>query len=212
MDSEIMEYSMLAGLWILWCAIHSGLIALRVTEALQGRFGPGYRYYRLLYNAVSLGTLIPLIVYSNRIRNHTIMVWEGNLVILRIVLIGVMVFLFVAGFRHYDFLQFLGIRQVMTGSAHGSLSDENAIETKGILGVTRHPWYLAMILFVWVYFNTMYLSTLIISSILTAYLIIGTILEERKLVKEYGDAYRNYQVEVSMIFPFRWIGSCVWKR
>lgn len=207
-----MEYLILAALWVMWCAMHSGLISLSLTEKVNKLIGPKYKFYRLFYNFLSLLTLILLIIYSNKIKNHIIFIWEGEIVLLQIALIVLAVLLFLSGFRHYDFLQFLGIRQILTGSSYGSLSDTNEIDTSGILGITRHPWYLATIILVWVYFKTMFLSTCIVSIILSVYLIIGTILEERKLIKEYGNVYRNYQKEVSMIFPFKWFWSLIMKK
>jgi protein-S-isoprenylcysteine O-methyltransferase Ste14 len=35
--------------------------------------------------------------------------------------------------------------------------------------------------------------------------VIGTILEERKLVREFGEPYREYQRNVSMFFPYKWL-------
>jgi protein-S-isoprenylcysteine O-methyltransferase Ste14 len=40
--------------------------------------------------------------------------------------------------------------------------------------------------------------------VLSAYLVIGTLLEERKLVLEFGDKYREYQRQVSMFIPLKW--------
>jgi protein-S-isoprenylcysteine O-methyltransferase Ste14 len=37
---------------------------------------------------------------------------------------------------------------------------------------------------------------------LTVYIIIGTKLEEKKLVLEFGEAYIKYQKEVPMLIPF----------
>jgi protein-S-isoprenylcysteine O-methyltransferase Ste14 len=37
--------------------------------------------------------------------------------------------------------------------------------------------------------------------------VVGTILEERKLVAEFGDEYRQYQREVSMLFPWKFGAS-----
>jgi protein-S-isoprenylcysteine O-methyltransferase Ste14 len=37
--------------------------------------------------------------------------------------------------------------------------------------------------------------------VLSVYIIIGCILEERKLLAEFGDAYRQYQRQVPMLVP-----------
>jgi protein-S-isoprenylcysteine O-methyltransferase Ste14 len=115
--------------------------------------------------------------------------------------------LFIAGLFKYDILQVLGIRQIKSGKSHATLSESGDIDTSGILSITRHPWYLATIMLVWTYFREMYVSTLIVNIILTIYLIIGTILEERKLIIELGDSYRHYINRVSMLFPTKWILS-----
>jgi protein-S-isoprenylcysteine O-methyltransferase Ste14 len=46
------------------------------------------------------------------------------------------------------------------------------------------------------------LSDIVVNAVLTAYVIIGTMLEERKLVLEFGDSYVRYQKEVPMLIPF----------
>jgi protein-S-isoprenylcysteine O-methyltransferase Ste14 len=37
--------------------------------------------------------------------------------------------------------------------------------------------------------------------VISIYFIIGSILEERKLVSEFGERYREYQQTVSMLIP-----------
>ncbi len=49
------------------------------------------------------------------------------------------------------------------------------------------------------------MAVLLTNPVLTAYLVIGTFLEERKLVVEFGDQYRQYQREVPMLFPVKWM-------
>jgi protein-S-isoprenylcysteine O-methyltransferase Ste14 len=94
-----MSYVLLAGLWIIWCVIHSGMIGVTVTDSLKRRLGSYFRFYRLFFNLTAIVTIIPV----------------------------------------------------------------------------------------------------------TLYLIVGTVLEERKLVLELGEDYRRYQMQVSMLFPFKYL-------
>ncbi|MGZ8894509.1 MAG: methyltransferase family protein, partial [Candidatus Aminicenantales bacterium] len=55
------------------------------------------------------------------------------------------------------------------------------------------------------------LSGLMINVILSVYLVIGTFLEERKLVLEFGDKYQVYQLQVSMFIPFKWLESKLYR-
>ncbi len=127
--------------------------------------------------------------------------------IVQILLFTIVITLFVAGGLKYDMLHVFGIRQIISGKAHSALSESGEINTSGILSITRHPWYLATIILIWINYREMYVPTLIVNILLTIYLIIGTVLEERKLIIELGDSYRNYMQSVSMLFPIKWILS-----
>ena len=196
-----MDYLLLGLFWILWCAIHSGMICLKVTEYLKLRLGTYFRFYRLIYNLVAILTIIPVISFGDSIEGSLIFQWKGYLLILQILLLAISIFLFIAGTKHYDIFQFLGIRQIWTGKSHSVITKGGELKTDGILSVTRHPWYLAAILLIWS--REFDLSVLITNIILTLYLIIGTLLEEQKLFYEYGESYRKYQKKVSMLIPFK---------
>jgi protein-S-isoprenylcysteine O-methyltransferase Ste14 len=198
-----MNYFILALLWSIWCAIHSGMISLRATEYLKRRFGNHFRFYRLVFNLVAIATIIPVILYGESIRTHVVFPWEGFMILLQVLLLIVAVLLFFAGTRHYDMLQFLGLRQIRTGTSHSALTETGTLDTTGILGITRHPWYLATIMLMWA--RGLDVSALITNIILTIYLIVGTVLEERKLLMEYGEDYRGYQKKVSMLIPFKYV-------
>ena len=200
-----MDYFVLAVLWIIWCGIHSGMISVTATEYLKRRFGSHFRFYRLVFNLVAIVTLIPAILYSQSIQGHVAFRWEGFMIVFQVLLLTISVLLFFAGARHYDMLQFLGLRQIRTGTSHSALTETDKLDTTGILGVTRHPWYLATIMLIWA--RKLDVSTLITNIILTVYLIVGTVLEERKLVIEYGEDYRRYQKKVSMLIPFKYLKS-----
>jgi protein-S-isoprenylcysteine O-methyltransferase Ste14 len=197
------EYLYAVLLWILWCTLHSALIAITVTDYMKKRFGEQFRFYRLFYNMVSLVTLIPLMYYSISIRQSPVFRWEGHLMIVKYLLLVTSISLFVAGGRHYSMSQFLGIRQIKTGRVNRALSEYNTFDTSGILSVIRHPWYTAVIIVVWA--SDISLSTFLINVVIIAYFIIGTILEERKLFLEFGARYREYQKNVSMFIPYKWL-------
>lgn len=189
--------------WILWCTLHSTLISTTVTDFAKMKLGGGFRFYRLFYNVVSLVTLIPLVYYSHMLRESPVFRWEGPLVIVQVFLLAVSAYLFVAGGRHYSWARFCGISQIKAGRAGRSLADSSTFVVSGIHQIIRHPWYLGGILIVWA--QDLSASTILINMVISVYFMIGAVLEERKLVIEYGEKYREYQRSVSMFFPWQWL-------
>ena len=202
-----MKYTALVILWILWCSVHSGMISLTVTRYIKIKFGRHFKFYRLFYNLAAITTIAPLIIYTLGFNEAVIYRWEGYMIFVRFFLIAASIILFIAGSLKYDLLQFSGIRQIKSGKSYSTLSESGEIDSSGILGFIRHPWYLASIIFIWVCQREICISTLIVNVLLTVYLIIGTFLEERKLIIEFGDSYRDYMHRVSRLFPVKWFFS-----
>jgi protein-S-isoprenylcysteine O-methyltransferase Ste14 len=202
---SIMKFFMLAVLWIVWCALHSGMISVTATGYLKRWLGTRFRIYRLIFNLVALVTVIPVMAYGQWLRGPMLFRWEGVLILFQVILLISALLLFLAGARHYDLLQFSGLRQLKTGSSHNALTETGELDTTGVLDITRHPWYLGGILIIWT--RDIDLSALVTNIILTLYFIVGCVLEERKLLIEYGDVYRRYQEKVSMLIPLKWILS-----
>jgi protein-S-isoprenylcysteine O-methyltransferase Ste14 len=197
------QYLYVVFLWMLWCALHSFLISITVTEYLKRKFGAWFRFYRLFFNAVSLLTLIPVVYYSFSLQGAAVFTWDGGLVMVKYALFVISISLFVVGARHYSMAQFLGIRQIKTGRANRTLSQYDTFDFSGILGVIRHPWYLAAILVVWA--RDISLLSFLVNIIIDTYIVIGAHLEERKLLREFGERYREYQRNVSMLIPYKWL-------
>jgi protein-S-isoprenylcysteine O-methyltransferase Ste14 len=122
-----------------------------------------------------------------------------------VILLGIAVLLFFLGGRHYDARQMLGIKQIEEGTSNKVITDTGELDTSGVLCITRHPWYLATILFIWA--RQLDVSAILINIILTSYLIVGTCLEEKKLIREFGEKYIAYQKRVYMLIPYRWLRS-----
>ncbi|HEY1407150.1 MAG TPA: hypothetical protein VF857_11120 [Spirochaetota bacterium] len=198
-----MKYVLLAVLWILFCVLHSGLISIRFSAFAKRALGSGYRFYRLFYNIFAVVTLIPVVLYSHSLKQQPFFVWNGHLFIGKWILIITGVSLFILGARHYSMSVFMGIAQIREKSGHALISRSDTIDSTGILGLVRHPLYAGIFPLLWA--QNLDTSTLITNIVLSVYVIVGTFLEERKLVIEFGEEYRNYRKRVSMFFPVKWI-------
>jgi methanethiol S-methyltransferase len=198
-----MEYFILGFLWILFCALHSGLISITFTSFIKQKIGDSYRFYRLFYNIFSIATLIPVLIYTASIKQPPFFVWSGYLLPFKYALLSVGILCFVMGSRRYNFAQFAGIAQIKEGTNNNLINKTGKLSSRGILGVVRHPFYAGIFPLIWS--NDLDVTALITNIILSGYVVIGTLLEERKLIAEFGDAYRAYQKKVSMLFPLKWI-------
>jgi protein-S-isoprenylcysteine O-methyltransferase Ste14 len=202
--TNIMNTILLCLLWIFWCALHSLLIDPFVTNSVKRQFPHWFRYYRLFYNGFSLLTITPLVVITHMTRGPVVFSWDGYAVIWRGLLLVSALSFFKAGANHYDLHHFIGIRQLKTGEAHTLLSDSEDFIAYGVFGITRHPWYLGSILLVWSMLQNYGFVEILVAAILSGYLVVGTLLEERKILAEYGESYRSYQQKVSILIPWKW--------
>lgn len=198
-----MEYLLLAVFWISWCALHSALVSLRVTESLRNRFPRAFRFYRLFYNSFAVATLAPVVLYSISLRGEPVVTWSGLWIIVPILLATAALVLFVAGARRYDFLQFIGLRQLKEERTCSVLTDDCSLDTGGVLSVVRHPWYSGGILVVWA--RPLDPAAMVTNAVLCGYFAVGAVLEERKLKVQFGRRYEVYQRRVPMLFPVRWL-------
>ncbi len=66
----------------------------------------------------------------------------------------------------------------------------------------RHPLYLSALLMIWSY-PDLTLDRLLLNLTFTAWVITGSLIEERYLVTRFGEEYRDYQKRVPMLLPLR---------
>jgi protein-S-isoprenylcysteine O-methyltransferase Ste14 len=198
---------MLALLWIAYCGIHSALISITVTDFRKRALGDNYRFHRLFFNIFSVTTLVLLLMYSYSARWKTelLFAWKGNVRIIQYGLVGLAVILAITATRHYNMFQFLGMQQILKRRSGTAMTESGEFDSSGILGIVRHPWYLAVFILLWA--RDLNWAGFIINMVLSAYLLIGTLLEERKLVLEFGEKYKAYQRQVSMFIPLKWLRS-----
>lgn len=195
-----MKYLLLILMWIGYCALHSYLISIGFTNLMNRLLKKYYAFYRFFYGMISIILLIPIMKYT-ALDNNVIIVYGQYLDIFRyIIMAGSLLLFFWAFFIDHDALSFFGIRQILKFGKNNETNPSNEIKRSGLLGIVRHPMYFAVIIYLLCRVHTM--ADLIMSLVLIIYIIIGTILEEKKLVLEFGESYIKYQKDVPILIPF----------
>lgn len=196
-----MKYLIIIILWTVYCVLHSYMISISFTGLMNRLLKKYFAFYRLFYVIISIILLIPLINYTGQLDNNVIIVYGQYADILRQILsYGSLFMFFWAFFFDYDSLSFFGIRQILSFRKTSEANSPGEIKKRGLLGLMRHPMYLALIIYLWC--HTFKIADIVVNTVLTVYIIIGTILEEKKLVLEFGEQYTRYQKEVPMLVPF----------
>jgi methanethiol S-methyltransferase len=196
-----MKYLFVSLIWVAYCALHSFLISISVTNILTRVFKKYYAFYRLFYIIISFVLLVWVINYGSRMEDEIIITYVPPWSIIRYALMTASLLIFFwAFFFNYDALSFFGIRQILHFGKAINANPSEAIRKNGLLGIIRHPMYLALIIYLLC--QNFRMVDIIVNTILIIYVIIGTKLEENKLVLEFGEAYVKYQREVPMIIPF----------
>jgi protein-S-isoprenylcysteine O-methyltransferase Ste14 len=84
-------------------------------------------------------------------------------------LIGLAAILILDAGRRYSMSRFLGIEQIR-GKPGKGLTETGELVSSGIMGVIRHPWYVAVFILLWA--GDLKPSEIVINVILSGYLIL----------------------------------------
>jgi protein-S-isoprenylcysteine O-methyltransferase Ste14 len=194
----------LAASLVLWCIFHSALISTSVTNLAGKKLGSKLKFYRIAYNTFSFISLLFILWFASNHKGQELFSFQGMWQVIRFIVFIAGMYLLIAGAKAYDLLSFLGFRQIKEDISFKTLNN-GELNTSGILSIIRHPWYTATFLILWI--RDIHMANIIINVVFSVYLIIGCQLEEKKLIREFGDQYKDYQKSVSMLFPVKWIKS-----
>ncbi len=185
-------------LCLLFFVQHSGMIRRSFRKRLEGVLPRVY--HPAFYSAVSGVVSLVLLVFWQR---SDVDIWSAT-GLLRWVIHG----LFVAGIvgfwwgvvalKSFDALGLGPIFAALRGKPRRSLP----LSIRGPYRLVRHPLYTCMLVFIWAcpYFT---LDRLLLAVLWTGWVIVGSVLEERDLVAEFGESYRAYQQAVPRLVPWR---------
>ncbi len=186
------DYLPLVGAWLAYGVWHSYLAAPGV-KAWVGRHWPGLaRRYRLYFNLMALLCLWPVWLVQNPL--HGPLLWERPwwlAALLNVLALGALWGAWQTA-KVYNMREFLGLRPAQAGPVRFSLSYWHRW--------VRHPWYFFALILVWT--RPMDGASLVSALCISAYFVLGSRLEEQKLLAELGAPYRRYQALVPGLWPW----------
>lgn len=189
--------------FFIWAVGHSVTASHTVKRWAMAQLGErAFKgLYRLIYNIVSVLTILPIlwlmVAQIPATELWRIPTWLGR----GLQLVG----LIGAGVTLYqtDVWRFMGIRQAVRYlQGEPTEFDQGPLIISGMYGWMRHPLYTFSLLLLWAT-PVMTLSSLALAIGATLYFWLGSIYEEQKLVAEFGDAYRTYQQQVYRLLPLK---------
>ena len=93
-------------------------------------------------------------------------------------------------------------RRAITNHLQSAKSKPMPFTVKGPYRWVRHPLYFFTLIMIWTYPH-LTADRLLFNVLWTIWLVVGSLLEERDLVKEFGQQYRDYQSTVPMLIPVK---------
>jgi protein-S-isoprenylcysteine O-methyltransferase Ste14 len=183
--------------WLLYFGIHSLLAGPACKDWVAWRWPRLRPGYRLGYNLLALGLLVAPVGLFLLYEGPLLWRWSGTWAWLANGLALLALLGFVLSSRAYDSLDFLGLRQWRAGQVsptHFQLSFWHRF--------VRHPWYSFGLVLIWT--RDMNAAGLVSALWISLYLVVGSRLEERKLVDELGEVYARYRSQVPGLIPRPW--------
>lgn len=185
--------------------IHSFLASNGFKEFLVSKIGNKIAFYRFGYNVFAFLSLI--LIYDISPKPNDIIFdlkfpFDIIMVLLQLCAFAGILW----AFKYICFKEFIGINQIKRYFNNNynskTLDEEMTLRIEGPYKFSRHPIYLFSILFLLLrpVMDVFYL-VFVLNIIL--YFYIGSIFEENKLIKIFGEEYKAYQKNVSRIFPIK---------
>jgi protein-S-isoprenylcysteine O-methyltransferase Ste14 len=194
------ELLLLGAAWLLYFAVHSGLAALPLKRVVAARWPALMPGYRLGFNVSAIVRLLLPMGMMIHLRGALLWQWQGAAAWVANGLAALAIVGFGWSLRGYDSGEFLGLRQLRDNER--AVEDQEHFHISALHRYVRHPWYALALVILWT--RDMDPALLVSAVLITLYFIVGSRLEERKLIIYHGDLYRRYRARVPPLIPLPW--------
>ncbi len=186
------DHALYALFWLSFGLLHSLLAGRRGHHALRPLAG---QWCRLAYNLIAVVHLAVVLAVGRLVLGANAVPYDRPpaLVVVQLSALALAVVLYWAGGRRYDLGRFLGTSPDRPGDT------PEPLVVDGVHAYLRHPLYAgACLLLFGLVTDPLSLATALWGS---AYLGLGTWVEERRLADVYGEPYRAYRRQVPALLP-----------
>jgi protein-S-isoprenylcysteine O-methyltransferase Ste14 len=178
-----------------WGFVHSLTASLWFKDILRRWLGDGFmRFYRLAYNIFSVVSIVPILYLMVTLPDQGFYRIPGPWNIFMQIGQGLAAVLLLISLLQTDVLSFMGLRQLFDEVKSGKLV------TGGFYRLVRHPLYFFGLLVLWLS-PSVSLNSFVLYLAFTGYFLVGMFFEERKLRREFGREYAEYQAVTPMLIP-----------
>ena len=198
--SSYLAYIVIISVFLAYFAVHSLMASIFLKQWVHVHWPGLMPYYRLTFNALAIILAIPLLLVMYYFPGETLWQWQGVWFYISTALALLAVAGFVVSLRYYDLSEFWGTRQLQEGN--DSVHDQEGFHISHFHRYVRHPWYFFALVIIWT--RDVSTTQLLVYFLVTVYFVLGSLLEERKLIAYHGKVYRKYQHKVAGIIPLPW--------
>ncbi len=201
---------MYASLWIVVAVlvfgiVHSVLASRKLKDELRKRLGRRLvdGWYRFLYNVIAVITLLPAVYLASFYLSDNVVYsvappWSYCMIAIQLVgLVGLIFAVSQTGAWH-----FMGVMQIVAYLSGKPNPDKDAqqLVVSGLYKYVRHPLYFFSFLLIW-FSPAQTVNSLVLAAAFTAYFVIGSLFEEKRLLKAFGEDYARYQRTTPWLLP-----------
>lgn len=177
----------------IWGVVHSFLASPLAKDLFRLKAGSA-DFYRLAYNVFAGISFLPILYLMASLPDRPVYQVSAPWSYLMLGGQAISALMLFVAFLQTDSLSFVGLRQLIDEEKTG------ALVTRGLYRVVRHPLYTFGLLFIWLS-PSVSQNSLTVYIGATLYTLIGAYFEERKLLRDFGEAYVEYKRKTPMIVP-----------
>jgi protein-S-isoprenylcysteine O-methyltransferase Ste14 len=194
------QLSLLALSWLAYFVFHSLFASLGLKTRVAKRWPKLMPFYRISFNLLAVILLLIPLWLLHTFQGDPLWQWQGYEKLISSTLRYSVIIGFVWTLKYYDGSELAGIRQLRNGIQ--SVEDQERFHISPFHRFVRHPWYFFALIYIWS--GNMEPAWLVSAVMLSLYCIVGSRLEERKLVTYHGEVYKRYARAVPGLIPRPW--------